>query len=126
MTNQEKEQIKKLRLQGNGYGKIAQVLSIPKSTVSSFCKKMINQTSQCLECNKKLKQSKGHRQKKFCCDKCRMNYWKSHKDEINRKLDHSVKCYHCDKEFLTYKSLKRKYCSQECFIKSRVENRANE
>lgn len=121
MTNHVKDQIRKLRLEGSGYGKIAQILNLPKSTVSSFCKTMTNQSLLCLHCNKKLKQTKGHRQKKFCCDKCRMEYWKNHKKEIKRKPDYLVECSHCHNNFLTYKSLNRKYCSRDCFFKNKVE-----
>ena len=110
MTNQEKNKIKQFRAQGLGYGKIAEILNISKSTVSSFCKSMDREDTFCLQCSSKLKQSKGHRQKTFCCDKCRMEYWKNHKKEIKRKPDYIVECYHCHNNFLTYKSLNRKYC----------------
>jgi len=125
MTKQEKEQIKKMRLEGYGYGKIAQVLNIPKSTISSFCITLMSQPSLCLDCNKRLKQATGHRQKKYCSDKCRMNYWKSHKDEIKRSLDYSVECSHCHRVFFTYQSLNRKYCSRDCFLKNKSECRGN-
>lgn len=125
MTNHDKEQIRKLRLEGSGYGKIAQILNLPKSTVSSFCKTMTNQSLLCLHCNKKLKQTKGHRQKKYCSDECRMSYWKSNKAEISRKPEYLVECFHCHTSFSTYQSLKRKYCSRDCYLKNRVENIGN-
>ena len=125
MTNHDKDQIRKLRLEGSGYGKIAQILNLPKSTVSSFCKTMTNQSLLCLHCNKKLKQTKGHRQKKYCSDECRMSYWKSNKAEFNRKPEYLVECFHCHTSFSTYQSLKRKYCSRDCYLKNRVENMNN-
>lgn len=125
MTNHDKEQIRKLRLEGSGYGKIAQILNLPKSTVSSFCKTITKQSLLCLHCNKKLKQTKGHRQKKYCSDECRMSYWKSNKAEINRKPEYLVECFHCHTSFSTYQSLKRKYCSRDCYFKNRVENMGN-
>lgn len=121
MTNQEKNQIKQFRAQGLGYGKIAEILNLSKSTVSSFCKSMDREDTFCLQCSSKLKQTKGHRQKTFCCDKCRMEYWKNHKKEIKRKPDYLVECSHCHNNFLTYKSLNRKYCSRDCFFKNKVK-----
>ena len=125
MTKQEKIQIKQLRLQGLGYGKIAQILNFSKSTVSSFCKSLEEDASVCLMCDVKLKQTTGHRQKKYCSEKCKHSYWRLHKDEIKRKPTFEVECAYCHKKFLTYKCLHRKYCSWDCFSISRMKRTAN-
>lgn len=125
MTEQEKQEIVKLRSVGFGYGKISQILNISKSTISSFCKSLDTKSSYCLMCNSKLKQTKGHRQRKFCSDKCRLEYWKLHKKEINRKPNHTVECFYCHKKFITFKSLNRKFCSWDCFSKNRMEKTSN-
>lgn len=120
MTKQQKEIVKQLRSEGKGYGKISEIVKLSKSTISSYCKTLEKEASFCLTCSAKLKQTGGHRQKKYCSDSCRSKYWKLHKSEIKRNPNHIVKCSFCHKEFLTFKSLKRKYCSWDCFLKSKV------
>ena len=39
MTNQQKEQIRTMRLQGIGYVKIGKILGISDNTVRSFCRR---------------------------------------------------------------------------------------
>lgn len=125
MTNYEKEKIKELRLRGLGYGKISEILKLSKSTISSYCKSLDSELSQCLFCNAKIKQTRGHRQKKYCSNKCRSDYWKLHKDDIKRTPSFEVQCATCHKTFLTYKSLHHKYCSWDCFCKMKTKRDTN-
>ena len=39
MKHEVKKQIKRLRTEGYGYGRIADMLGLPLSTVSSFCRR---------------------------------------------------------------------------------------
>ena len=121
MTKHEKIKIKQLRDEGLGYGKIAEILNLSKSTVGSYCKSLEEESSVCLMCCGKLKQTKGHRQKKFCSDKCRFSYWSLHKDEIVRNPNIEVECSVCHKKFITYESSHRKFCSRDCFYQHRRE-----
>lgn len=126
MTNKEKQRVQELRSKGYGYGKIAEELGISKSTISSFCKSQDKDVTYCGMCGVKLKQSKGHRQKKFCSEKCRRNYWRIHKDEILRNPNIKTECECCHKEFMTYKSKPRKYCSTNCYLQTRYGGHGNE
>lgn len=39
----------------------------------------------CKFCGKEVHQNPGRKEKKFCDDKCRMAYWNSHQDKVERK-----------------------------------------
>lgn len=125
MRKQEKDKIIKLRMEGLGYGKIATILNLPKSTISSFCKTLDQISSVCLLCGTKLKQTAGHRQKKFCSNNCKLSYYKQNKNEIRRRPNYEVDCACCHHKFFTYKSLNRKYCSWDCFLKSKAKRGSN-
>lgn len=86
MTNELKERIIKLRSEGKSYGEIAKLTNLSKNTVATILRRQSIKTScNCPVCGKTLKQTPGHRQKKFCSDECRMKYWRNHKDELNLK-----------------------------------------
>ena len=99
MTDHQKAQIIKLRVAGNGYGKIAQMLDISLNTVKSFCRRnningataaessatLTGETSTCENCGREIQQIAKQKKKRFCCDKCRNEWWNSHLDqEIGR------------------------------------------
>ena len=77
MTNNEKEQIIKLRNTGLGYKKISSELNIPVSTVRYVCSQPLEfkEAEYCLFCGKEMHSIEGKKKKKFCCDKCRYDYW---------------------------------------------------
>lgn len=88
MTDNQKSQIIKLRVVGNGYGKIAQMLGISLNTVKSFCRRndisgntatepsaiLTGETTACENCGREIQQIAKQKEKRFCCDKCR-NTW---------------------------------------------------
>ncbi len=118
MTDQQKEKIIQMREEGNGYGAIAKEVGLSKSTIGNFCKALENPPSYCLECGKKLVHIEGHRRKKYCSDKCRHSYnRKFGKNNVN--VSYETECAYCHKKFKTYKSLKKKYCSWDCYLKGR-------
>ncbi|MDD2979128.1 MAG: RNA polymerase subunit sigma-70 [Hespellia sp.] len=136
MTNQQKEQIVKLRNEGYGYIRIAQALEVSENTVKSFCrrnnltgsKEVIapkdimpsdNGEHFCLCCGKPVEQNPGRKQKKFCSDKCRNIWWNKNLDKVNRKANYEFICPHCKKPFIVYGNANRKYCSHECYIADR-------
>ena len=131
MTKQQKEQISKLRASGASFGKIASVLGVSVNTVKSYCKrnpisakaasapKATSHTDHCPQCGAVLKQSPGHRQKRFCSPKCRMAWWSAHPEQMVRKNLSQVQCHHCGTVFLQYGNRQRKFCSRGCCLAHR-------
>ncbi len=135
MTDNQKAQIIKLRAAGNGYGKIAHTIGISLNTVKSFCRRnningdtvaepsvtLIGETSTCENCGQEIHQIAKQKRKRFCCDKCRNEWWNSHLDQVKRKAVYDFRCPNCGKEFHIYGDRRRKYCSHECYIADRFK-----
>jgi len=125
MTPDQKEQIHNLRQQGVGYKAIAKELLLTADTVKGYCKRHQLDGSVevgfCLQCNKAIKQTKRGRVKKFCCDACRYQWWNENQDKHSPKdtAIYSYTCGHCGEQCSSYGNRKRKYCSHNCYIKSR-------
>lgn len=69
---------------GYSHKEISDVLGLSKNTISSFIRRNnSNENEYCLNCGNLLIQSKGHRQKKYCCDSCRKMYLKKHHGDKN-------------------------------------------
>lgn len=123
MTENEKHRIIELRNQGLGYKAISKETGISIGSVKTFIRRLneslLKKESACKNCGLPLKQTAGHRQKTFCSDKCRMEWWKQNKNLLKEdKMVVSV-CPVCGKEIKSYPSKNRKYCSLECYIKSK-------
>ena len=130
MNELQKQQIIELRNQGISYSKIADALGISLNTIKSFCRrnnlgghigkesKQINKTF-CKECGKELNQNLGKKPLKFCSDKCRVKWWNTHPELVNRKAIYSFICTYCGEPFTAYGNSKRKYCSHSCYINHR-------
>ena len=137
VTQQQKEQISKLRASGASFGKIASVLGVSVNTVKSYCKrnpisaeaasapKATSHTDHCPQCGAVLEQSPGHRQKRFCSPKCRMVWWSAHPEQMVRKNLSQVECLHCGTVFLQYGSRPRKFCSRGCYLAHRYGQGGN-
>ena len=131
VTQQQKEQISKLRASGASFGKIASVLGVSANTVKSYCKrnpisaetasvpKTPPNTNHCPQCGAVLEQSPGHRQKRFCSPKCRMAWWSEHPEQMVHKNLSQVECLHCGKVFLQNGNRPRKFCSRRCYLAHR-------
>lgn len=127
MTIDEKEKVKQMREQGLSYAIISSILNISINTIKSFCnyhklKKKNNDKSDlsyCQNCGEVLTQIKGKKTKKFCCDKCRYQWWYKHRSKINKEYI----CLNCGTKFKVYGKTTRKYCSHECYIKARFKEK---
>ena len=121
MTTREIETLNNLRLKGYQPSAIAVVLGIPPGTVRSYIHRHpdIPNTKSCKHCGKAVLQNAVGKEKKFCSDKCRMAWWNSHQDSVNRKAYYTLTCKNCGKEFESYGNKKRKYCSRECYTAAR-------
>lgn len=115
------DEIQKLRFQGLGYKKIAQELGISENTVKSFCRRNPIDKSKkiCMQCGKPIIRTPHKREKKFCSDKCRLDWWKEHPELINKKAVYQFTCIQCGQPFESYGNDKRKYCSRSCFATAR-------
>lgn len=125
MNDIEKKRIIELKGKGIGYGSIAKELGISKSTVSSFIKSL-EENSICKCCGKKFIQPEGVRLKIFCSDKCRFKYRRLANKGNPLKSNYIVECQCCHKKFYSYRSLKRKFCSRECYDNYRKGGGDNE
>ena len=130
MTAEEKAEIVALRSNGATYAGIAEKLNLSINTVKSFYRRYRENTTavsaHCKCCGKPLVQPKTAREKKFCSDMCRMKWWNSHRDEVNKKSLCSYRCICCGKSFQAYGSKRRKYCSRACYIRHRFGEDSNE
>ena len=124
MANDEKSKVLQLKEQGYGYKRISKELNIPLGSVKSILRREENSIiNKCKNCGKSLKQIDGKKEKKFCCDKCRMQWWYKHQHLLNRKSSYEVECACCKKKFIFYGYKGRKYCSTACYLRSRYGDR---
>ena len=121
MRLQTQNQIRSLALQGFGYKRIADIVGLSPDTVKSHLRRhpAKPESSVCMQCGKPLEQTKGRKEKKFCSDMCRMTFWNSHQDEVNKQAYYNLICLHCGKEFESYGNKNRKYCSRVCYAEAR-------
>lgn len=123
MTNKDKSLISELRTKGLGYKAIAKQLNLPVSSISSYLQRKKENESlnscKCKNCGLKLKQTPGHRQKVFCSDKCRMNWWTNHPEMKTSKIVTECKCAMCNKTFIVNRRKVKKFCSWNCYTKFR-------
>jgi len=131
MTGEEKQQIYLLRKKGISFADIADKLNISKNTVKTFCwrnglsdaelEKLQSNCGYmgfCKQCGKPLEQKVKSRPRKFCCDKCRLAWWRNNSNQLNRSSQKTYICEYCKKEFLQYPSQNRRFCSHACYIAS--------
>ncbi len=137
MTEEEKEQIYDMRLKGIGYKAISATLGVSRDSVRGFCKRngldgdsqvvalnyeeKVKKHLLCACCGKPIKQKDKGRIRKFCSEGCRREWWKNNQQARNKteEATYHYKCPHCGKTFSCYGNKKRKYCSHDCYIKSR-------
>ncbi|MGT2826613.1 RNA polymerase subunit sigma-70 [Streptococcus himalayensis] len=129
MTPEQQFAIKQLRQDGLGYKAISHKLSISVNTIKSFCRRegLISQKTNsakiscdyCPVCSKPLTHIFGKKKKKYCSDTCRLKWWNTHQEKVNRKAYSEYTCVGCQQFFTSYGKQKRKYCSHQCYITNR-------
>lgn len=122
MTSQQAAKIEELQKAGLSASTIAKAMEIPLNTVKSYLRRNLQHNEDpalCQVCGKKLKQIPHKRKKKFCSDRCRMDWWNGHPDRVNRKALYEYTCPCCGKRFTVYGNSHRTYCSHACYISSR-------
>ena len=116
---------------------IANKLGLSLDTVRGFCKRnrltgyadaaklnhedMVSNGNICPNCGMIIDQTGKGRRKRFCSDKCRTEWWTKNYEQHNfsKSALHKIVCAGCGKTFVSYSNVNRKYCSHECYIKSR-------
>lgn len=121
MTYKEINTINGFVLVGVGPQKIAEYTSISVNTIKSYLQRHPGEAHLvfCQHCGKVVDQYPGRKPKHYCSDQCRMAYWNSHKDEVNKQAFYKLTCKHCGKEFTSYGNINRKYCSRSCYADAR-------
>ncbi len=128
MKKQDAERMSSMIKNGFGATSIARTLGISVNTVRSYIRRHpgLGSADTCRECGKKLIQSPGYKKKKFSSDQCRMAWWNSHREQVNRQSFTILICRTCGKEFESYANPKRKYCSRECYYKAQKRHSRRE
>ena len=141
MTDGQKTQIQELRKKGVGYTRISKILDLSVNTVRSYCRRnglMMEELRAetetvdeqklhyCKCCGVPVEQNPGRKTKLFCSDECRLKWWNSHPDMVNRKAVYEFTCLHCKKPFTAYGNSKRKYCCNACYVADRFGGGSDE
>lgn len=128
MDDKTKKKITTLKNRGLSYRRISFLLDVPLGTVKNLVFRKRHKkvkTTFCKCCGNQIEQVSGKKQKIFCNDDCRRTWWNEHKDLVKRKNPHYVKCPICGKIYVNYGNQKKKYCSQECYRRSRWVKQQN-
>ena len=120
MNKLQIEQLNRMRIAGYGPTKIARELGISVNTVSSYNRRhpVPPGAIRCANCGRLVPLTKGKRAKRFCSIECKTQWWNKRRYGDNRNVITST-CQFCGKEFKSYASDKRKYCSKTCFHDAR-------
>ena len=129
MTEQNKENIKRLRLAGYSYTQIAETFHLSRNTVKSVCQRygfqlgdtleIEKESGLCQNCGTRFIQKEGQKHRSFCSDACRRAWWKEHRHSGKKKTAVQVRCVFCDRMFEDYTRNHRKYCCHGCYIRDR-------
>lgn len=126
MTDNEHAIVESLMAEGMGYKKIAKLTGLPLNSVKSYCRRhsavkpaVEAADGYCRTCGKPVTFVEHRKPKIYCSDACRMKWWNSHKDEVNRKAWYDFTCAHCGRPFQAYGHNERKYCSRVCAAEAR-------
>lgn len=132
MTEEQRLQIKVMRYQRIGYMKITEATGLLRDSVRFYCKrngldgfgkdlkvkideKFISEVSYqyCLSCGLKLEHPKRGAKKKYCSLACKRDW-----ERDNPKL-YKLHCDYCRKEYISERVKKRKFCSNDCYVRDR-------
>ena len=137
MTNEQRALVRTFRNAGLGYGAIARKTGISLNTVKSFCRRNEQQKTQekgeqlgqehlCRNCGVPVKQNTGRKEKKFCSDRCRNQWWNTHRDQINYRAVRTITCANCRRTISVYGNSIRRYCCHACYIQHRFGSGSDE
>ena len=123
MTELQKGELFKLRLQGLGWECISAQLSVPSSTLKTYCYRNglsdndLGEISECCFCHKPVAQKAKGRRRLFCNEKCR-SAWRRVYHKLKEPVYHHT-CAGCGVTFDTVGNKSQRYCSMDCYRKNR-------
>jgi endogenous inhibitor of DNA gyrase (YacG/DUF329 family) len=122
MKKQDMETINTMRLQGKSPAEIAWALGISVNTVRSHIRRHpeLEGGKPCKNCGRPISTLPGRKEKLFCSDRCRMIWWNSHREQVQKKAYYRLTCSYCGKEFESYGNQNRKFCCRDCYRRSRI------
>ena len=114
MTTQQMEKITEYRQAGYTQGQIAEMTGLSISSIKSFLRRHAAVLSDdvCPVCGKPIRRKPHRKTKRFCSDSCRLRWWNSHPEQVNRTR-HSQVCAQCGVTFETHIATQR-FCSRSC------------
>ena len=119
MTEEQKRMIQAMRDAGQSTGQIAAALEISVNTVKSYCRRHQKSKDYCKNCGAPLVQVPVGRRRLYCSDACRYAWWDKHRDQMQRRAVYFVTCAGCGMEFESYGKQRRRYCSHQCYVRTR-------
>lgn len=130
LSETTRQRVIELRRRGASYGQIANEVELSRNTVKSICRRsemlITSPDAQALvECCEhcKTRLPRVTHRRRFCSDKCRLDWWHAHPDRLNRKAVYTFSCNACGKDFEAYGNKHRKYCTHSCYIRDRFGTR---
>lgn len=129
MTQEQQQEIRRLRAVGEGYKRISAALNLSLNTVKSFCRRdnaedltdeadQSTEQATCLRCEQPLALIPGRKRRVFCSDACRVAYWRTQA----KPKELSRRCPNCGRPLLGHDA-GRKYCDHACYIEHRFGGR---
>lgn len=75
MPVQTRMAIEQMRMDGHGPTQIARRLGLSVNTVKSHIQRHMKPEARCPVCGKAIYPAPGRKQKKYCSDRCRSQFW---------------------------------------------------
>ena len=110
---------------------VRDLTTIPVDKTNAGIPGIMPEYRACANCNKPLEPN-ARRTQRFCCVKCRNDWWNHHQDQLSSQISDHISdqisnqvstskqtlqiCNVCGKRFATYKAAK--YCSRACYLVS--------
>lgn len=129
MTEKQRAEVERTRRNGISYSRIAEPVGLSRNTVKSYCRRLNFKPQErpaekkdiCPQCGNYIIQREKIRRRRFCCAKCKAEWWKAHPEKVNRKANYELRCASCGKDFVSYGNKNRKYCCHECYRNARFK-----